>query len=32
MFRGNREGINDLPWFTLVSVDAQCSIALLFNY
>ena len=29
MFCGNREGISDLPCSTLVSVDIQCSIALL---
>ena len=32
IFHGNREGITDLPCSTLVSVDAQCSIALLFNF
>ena len=30
MFYGNREGISDLPCSTLVSVDVQCSIAILF--
>ena len=29
MFYGNREGISDLPCSTLVSVDVQCSIAIL---
>ena len=32
MFCGNREGISGLPCSTLKSVDAQCSIALLFNF